>query len=89
MVGLGEKSDDIKSTFDDLLNAGCDILTVGQYSQPSKQHLEVSKYYSPEEFEELKQIARNAGFRNFQIGPLVRSSYKAAETAENNDGIQV
>ncbi len=89
MVGLGEKSDDIKSTFDDLLNAGCDILTVGQYIQPSKQHLEVSKYYSPEEFEELKQIARNAGFRNFQIGPLVRSSYKAAETAENNDGIQV
>lgn len=87
MVGLGEKSDDIKSTFDDLLNAGCDILTVGQYIQPSKQHLEVSKYYSPEEFEELKQIARNAGFRNFQIGPLVRSSYKAAETAENNDGV--
>lgn len=81
MVGLGEDYDDIKSTLNDLHSAGCDILTIGQYIQPSKQHLEVAKYYTLEEFEELKQIARDTGFKNFQIGPLVRSSYKAAEIA--------
>ncbi len=81
MVGLGEDFDDIKAAFDDLMNAGCDILTVGQYIQPSKQHLEAAKYYSPDEFEKLKQMAAEAGFKNFQIGPLVRSSYRAAETA--------
>ena len=81
MVGLGEDFDDIKAAFDDLMNAGCDIVTVGQYIQPSKQHLEAAKYYSPDEFEKLKQMAAEAGFKNFQIGPLVRSSYRAAETA--------
>ncbi len=80
MIGLGEEIDDIKATLNDLKESGCDILTIGQYIQPSKQHLEVSKYYTLEEFEEIKQFARDAGFKNFQIGPLVRSSYKAAET---------
>ncbi len=83
MVGLGESLDDIKSTLEDLRQINCDILTIGQYIQPSKQHLEVAKYYTLEEFEELKQLARDTGFKNFQIGPLVRSSYKAAETADN------
>ena len=82
MVGLGENFDDIKSTLEDLKSVGCDILTIGQYIQPSKQHLEVSKFYTLEEFEELKQMAREVGFKNFQIGPLVRSSYRAAETAK-------
>ena len=83
MVGLGESLDDIKSTLEDLRQINCNILTIGQYIQPSKRHLEVAKYYTLEEFEELKQLARDTGFKNFQIGPLVRSSYKAAETADN------
>lgn len=79
MVGLGESFDDIRQTLRDLRQVDCDILTIGQYIQPSKQHLEVSKFYTLEEFEELKILAREVGFKNFQIGPLVRSSYRAAE----------
>ena len=78
MIGLGETFEQIKNTMKDLKNAGCDILTIGQYIQPSKEHLEVSKYYTPEEYEILKQMAKDVGFKNFQIGPLVRSSYNAA-----------
>lgn len=81
MIGLGETFDQIEATFNDLREVGCDILTVGQYIQPSKQHLEVAKYYSLEEYEELKALARKCGFKNFQIGPLVRSSYNAYECA--------
>ena len=83
MVGLGESFEDIRNTLEDLRSVGCDILTIGQYIQPSKQHLEVSKFYTLEEFEELKALAREVGFKNFQIGPLVRSSYKASEIGEN------
>ena len=78
MVGLSESLNDIEETLVDLKNAGVDILTIGQYIQPSKQHLEVSKYYTLEEFEDLKKLAKKIGFKNYQIGPLVRSSYKAA-----------
>ena len=85
MVGLGESFEDIKSTLEDLRNVGCDILTIGQYIQPSKQHLEVAKFYTLEEFEELKTLAREVGFKNFQIGPLVRSSYRAAEIINTED----
>lgn len=81
MIGLGETFDQIEATFNDLREVGCDILTVGQYIQPSKQHLEVAKYYSLEEYEDLKALARKCGFNNFQIGPLVRSSYNAYECA--------
>ncbi|MCM1009724.1 MAG: lipoyl synthase [Fusobacterium sp.] len=81
MIGLGETYDQIEATFNDLRAVGCDILTVGQYIQPSKQHLEVAKYYSLEEYEDLKALARKCGFKNFQIGPLVRSSYNASECA--------
>ena len=79
MVGLGETLEEIEETFEDLKNVGCDILTVGQYIQPSKKHLEVDKYYTLEEFEEIKKLAKKVGFKNFQIGPLVRSSYMAKE----------
>lgn len=79
MVGLGESIDDIKSTLLDLQQVKCDILTIGQYIQPSKNHLPVSKYYTLQEFEELKQMAESAGFKHYQIGPLVRSSYRAAD----------
>jgi len=77
MVGLGENLQDIEETLQDLKKAGVDIITVGQYIQPSKKHLEVSKYYTLEEFDELKKLAKKIGFRNYQIGPLVRSSYQA------------
>ena len=83
MVGLGESFDDIRKTLEDLRSVGCDILTIGQYIQPSKQHLEVSKFYTLEEFEELKTLAKEVGFKNYQIGPLVRSSYKASEIGGN------
>ena len=78
MIGLGETFEQIESTMKDLKNVECDILTIGQYIQPSKEHLEVSKYYTPKEYEILKQMAKDVGFKNFQIGPLVRSSYNAA-----------
>ena len=77
MVGLGESMEDIEQTLIDLKNVECDILTIGQYIQPSKQHLEVVKYYTLEEFEELKQLAQKIGLNKYQIGPLVRSSYNA------------
>ena len=78
MVGLGETFEDIEQTLIDLKNVNCDILTIGQYIQPSKQHLEVSKYYTLEEFEQLKRLAEKIGLTKYQIGPLVRSSYNAA-----------
>lgn len=77
MVGLGETLEQIEETLIDLKNAGLDIVTIGQYIQPSKKHLEVAKFYTPEEFEELKKLAQKVGIKNYQIGPLVRSSYQA------------
>lgn len=79
MIGLGETFEDIEQILVDLKNVGCDILTIGQYIQPSKAHLEVSKYYNPEEYENLKQLAKKVGIKHYQIGPLVRSSYRASE----------
>lgn len=81
MIGLGETTEQILETFEDLRNVGCDILTVGQYIQPSKQHLEVSKYYKLEEYDFLKEKAKEFGFKKYQIGPLVRSSYHAKKTS--------
>lgn len=81
MVGLGETFEDIEKTLTDLKNVGCDIVTIGQYIQPSKTHLGVEKYYTLEEFEQLKALAKKVGIKNYQIGPLVRSSYNAVETA--------
>ena len=79
MIGLGENFEQIKETLCDLKNAGCDILTIGQYIQPSKEHLPVEKYYSLDEYEQLKKLADDVGFIKHQIGPLVRSSYNASE----------
>ena len=78
MVGLGEGINEIEETLIDLKNAGVDIVTIGQYIQPSKAHLPVAKYYTPDEFEDLKKLAEKVGITNYQIDPLVRSSYKAA-----------
>lgn len=79
MIGLGETYEQIEETLQDLHNAGCDILTIGQYIQPSKQHLRVEKYYELDEYEKLKQLANKIGINYHQIGPLVRSSYNASE----------
>ena len=79
MVGLGETGDELNRSFGDLLDAGVSILTIGQYLKPSPRHLDVRRYYRPEEFDELKREALNAGFRFVAAGPMVRSSYKAAE----------
>lgn len=81
MVGLGETFEELEQTLLDLKNINCDIVTIGQYIQPSKAHLPVEKYYTIEEFEQLKTLAKKIGLKNYQIGPLVRSSYNAAEAA--------
>lgn len=79
IIGLGETFEQIEQTLIDLKNVGCDIVTIGQYIQPSIHHLEVAKYYTPEEYDKLKELANKIGIKNHQIGPLVRSSYRAAE----------
>ena len=80
MVGLGEKLSEIEETLVDLKTVGVDIVTIGQYIQPSKAHLPVAKYYSLEEFEQLRKLAEKVGITNYQIDPLVRSSYNAAQS---------
>jgi len=79
MVGLGETLEEVKAVMRDQRSWGVDILTVGQYLQPSKQHLPIERYYPPEEFAELKEYGLQIGFRWVESGPLVRSSYHAAE----------
>lgn len=79
MVGLGETREDLIEAMDDLRANNVDILTLGQYLQPSKKHLPVLKYYPPAEFAELKEIALSKGFSHCEAGPLVRSSYHANE----------
>ncbi|CAH0303188.1 Lipoyl synthase [Peribacillus sp. Bi96] len=79
MVGLGETREGILETMDDLRANNVDIMTIGQYLQPTKKHLKVLKYYTPEEFAELKERALEKGFSHCESGPLVRSSYHADE----------
>jgi len=81
MVGLGETFDEVVETMRDLRGVGVDILTVGQYLQPSKEHLPIARYYTPAEFAELKRIGLEMGFRWVESGPLVRSSYNAERQA--------
>ncbi|MDW8325789.1 MAG: lipoyl synthase [Anaerolineales bacterium] len=79
MVGLGETMDELKATIADLRSWGVDILTIGQYLQPSRRHLPIERYYTPDEFRELKEYALGLGFKWVESGPLVRSSYRAEE----------
>ena len=79
MLGLGETHDEILETMDDILSTGCQRLTLGQYLQPTAEHLPVKAYITPEKFAEYKRIALEKGFRHVVSGPLVRSSYHAAE----------
>ena len=79
MLGLGETHEEILETMDDILATGCRRLTLGQYLQPTAHHLPVRAYITPEQFAEYKRIALEKGFRHVVSGPLVRSSYHAAE----------
>jgi lipoic acid synthetase len=79
MVGLGETIAEVKDTMRDLRSWGVNILTIGQYLQPSKKHLPIDRYYTPEEFSELHDFGMEIGFSWVESGPLVRSSYHAAE----------
>jgi lipoic acid synthetase len=82
MAGLGETLEELLLVFRDLASAGVDILTVGQYLRPSRDHLPIARFYTPEEFALLRQEARAMGFRHVESGPLVRSSYHAHEQAD-------
>ena len=82
MVGLGETFEELETTFKDLKAVDCDIVTVGQYMQPSKKHLEVEKYYTPDEFKKVEDLAHKAGIKQVVASGLVRSSYRAFETYE-------
>ena len=81
MVGLGEETHELIEVFCDLAAAGCDILTIGQYLRPSRDHLPMKRLYTPREFAELKAEALKLGFRHVESGPLVRSSYHAHQQA--------
>ena len=77
MIGLGEDYDQIIATFKDLISAKVDFLTIGQYLQPTREHADIKKYYTPDEFKDLKELALKMGFKHVESGPLVRSSYHA------------
>ena len=76
-MGFDETIDEIKETMQDLRDNDVDFLTLGQYLQPSMRHVKIERYYKPEEFEKLKKIGMEMGFRHVEAGPLVRSSYRA------------
>lgn len=77
MLGLGETEEEILELMDDALAAGCEVITIGQYLQPSRKHLPVTEYIRPEKFAEYKKIGLEKGFRQVESGPFVRSSYHA------------
>jgi lipoic acid synthetase len=78
MVGLGETMEEVLATVDDVRNAGCDMLTIGQYLRPGARNVAVARYYDPQEFEALARYGRDRGFSHVAAGPLVRSSYRAS-----------
>ncbi len=81
MLGHGEKKEEVIQTMNDLIDAGCRILTIGQYLRPSLKHLEVVEYVHPDRFAEYKEIGESLGFEHVESGPLVRSSYEADRQA--------
>jgi lipoic acid synthetase len=83
MLGLGELTEEVQQVLKDLLEAGCRILTLGQYLQPSGEHLPVERFVPPEEFEEWRKKALEMGFREVASGPFVRSSYHAREAYQS------
>jgi lipoic acid synthetase len=89
MVGLGEETAELLAVFRDLAATGCDILTIGQYLRPSRDHLPMARLYTPREFAELKAEALKLGFRHVESGPLVRSSYHAHEQAASVQAVSL
>ena len=79
MLGLGETDEQVRATMSDLRHAGVDVVTLGQYLQPTPQHLPVSEYVHPDKFDEWAAVGRELGFLYVASGPLVRSSYRAGE----------
>ena len=84
MLGLGETKEELIKVFEDLVKIKCDIVTIGQYIQPSKAHLPVIKYYEPYEYDELTDIAKKMGIKHTFFSPLARSSYKAVDVFSEN-----
>jgi lipoyl synthase len=82
MLGLGEKEEEVLRSMKDLVSAGCQILSLGQYLRPSPRHLEVVKFIHPDKFSEYKEIGESLGFKHVEAGPLVRSSYLADKQAQ-------
>ena len=78
-MGVGETVEEVLQAMADLRQVDCNILTIGQYLRPSEKHLPITRYYTPEEFKELKEEGLKMGFRHVESGPLVRSSYHAHE----------
>ena len=89
MLGLGETREEVLEVCADLRKVGCDMLTLGQYLQPTPAHLPVERYLPPEEFDEIGELARGLGFRFVASGPFVRSSYHAGEMASILEGVIV
>jgi lipoic acid synthetase len=81
MVGIGEKPEEVLALMDDLFGHGCDIMTIGQYLQPTKNHLPVSRFVTPDEFNMYKEAGLKMGFKIVESSPLVRSSYHADKHA--------
>ncbi len=87
MVGMGETVEEITTSLYDLIHHGCDMVTIGQYLQPSSAHLPVERYITPGEFEQYRDIAITVGFRHVQSAPFVRSSYHAEAYAQNSESL--
>ncbi|MCP1367642.1 lipoyl synthase, partial [Halomonas sp. BBD48] len=85
MLGLGETEEEILQTFDDLRAIGVDIVTLGQYLQPTRNHLPVERWVTPDEFERYRVLGLEKGFMEVPSGPLVRSSYRADRVFEKNN----
>ena len=83
MVGLGETEEEVRTVMEDLRSWGVDILTIGQYLQPTKEHLPIERYYTPDEFEAFECFGREIGFRWVESGPLVRSSFRAEQQVKS------
>ena len=79
IVGMGERQDELLETMADLRSVDCDLLTIGQYLRPSRKHLPIDRFYTPAEFDQLKEAGQAMGFKHVASGPLVRSSYHAGE----------
>ena len=85
MLGLGETHDEVLKTMDDLRAAKVDVLTLGQYMQPTKHHLAIDRFVTPKEFDDYRQIGLEKGFLEVASGPMVRSSYRADRVFKRNN----